>query len=259
MRDYRPIALIHSIGKLFSKVVAKRLAPKIQELVDSDQSAFIRGRSIHNIFRYVQTTTKRLHARRVPKLLLKIDIAKAFDSIAWTFLLRLLSHMGFPHNWIQWTTILLFSASMRIMMNGAPGQRICHARVLRKGNPLSLLLFILVMGVLSSLIHQADRWNLFDAMGIRDSPHKASLYADDLVIFVSPVQRDLDITRKIIEIFEKASGLACNLQKCQIVPIRCTEEDISRAINLFPASISAFPVKYLGVPLSVTKLPKSAI
>jgi hypothetical protein len=34
--------------------------------------------------------------RRVPSLLLKVDIARAFDSVARPFLLEILEHMGFP-------------------------------------------------------------------------------------------------------------------------------------------------------------------
>lgn len=46
LRDYRPISLVHSIGKLFSKCLALRLAPHMKELVKHNQSAFIRdGRS----------------------------------------------------------------------------------------------------------------------------------------------------------------------------------------------------------------------
>lgn len=44
-----------------------------------------------------------------------------------------------------------------------------------------------------------------------------------------------------------------------MVPIRCSEEDIRRAKNLFSAVIAEFPIKYLGVPLLVTKLSKTTI
>jgi exonuclease III len=52
-RDFRPISLIHSFAKLVTKMLANRLGPYLQELVASNQSAFVRGRSIHDNFMLV--------------------------------------------------------------------------------------------------------------------------------------------------------------------------------------------------------------
>jgi hypothetical protein len=40
--DYRPISLIHSIAKIFSKLLANRLAPLLDSLISKCQSAFIK-------------------------------------------------------------------------------------------------------------------------------------------------------------------------------------------------------------------------
>jgi hypothetical protein len=70
-------------------------------------------------YRYnVQWTTRRLHAKKKPSLLLKIDITRAFDSVAWPFLLELLQHMGFSNAVRDWISALLSSASTRILLNG---------------------------------------------------------------------------------------------------------------------------------------------
>jgi hypothetical protein len=46
LKDFRPISLIHIIGKLFSKVLTNILAPKLDTLVHQSQSVFIKGRYI---------------------------------------------------------------------------------------------------------------------------------------------------------------------------------------------------------------------
>ena len=48
--DYRPISLIHSVVKLFTKMLALRLAPAMKDIISKSQSAFIKGRSIHDNF-----------------------------------------------------------------------------------------------------------------------------------------------------------------------------------------------------------------
>jgi hypothetical protein len=68
VKDFRPISLIHVVGKLVSKVLATRLAPKLHNLVWANQSAFIKGRLIQDNFRMVQSTAELLHARRCPDL-----------------------------------------------------------------------------------------------------------------------------------------------------------------------------------------------
>jgi hypothetical protein len=82
IKDYNPISLIHSIGKLISNILANRLAPRLNEVVHQSQSVFIKGLYIQDNFKFVQASAKLLHVRRKPSLMIKLDIARAFDSIA---------------------------------------------------------------------------------------------------------------------------------------------------------------------------------
>jgi hypothetical protein len=81
LKNYRPISLIHLLGKLFSKVLATRLTPKLSSLVHPAQSAFIKGHCIQDNFKVVQATVTMLHSKRIPIVFLKVDISRAFDSV----------------------------------------------------------------------------------------------------------------------------------------------------------------------------------
>jgi hypothetical protein len=101
LKDCRPISLIHCLGRLVSKVLANRLASRLVELIHSGQSVFIKGHLIQGNFNLVQSSAKLFHAKKFPCLLLKIDIAQAFDSVASSFLLEVMKHMGFPYRWLN--------------------------------------------------------------------------------------------------------------------------------------------------------------
>jgi hypothetical protein len=125
-KDYRKISLVHSFAKLVTKMMANRLAPLLDSMVAPNQSAFIKDRCIHDNFMLVQQTIKVLHRRKIASLFLKLDISKAFDSVAWTFLMEILSHLGFGPSWCTLIANLLKSASTQIILNGEPGDYIYH-------------------------------------------------------------------------------------------------------------------------------------
>jgi hypothetical protein len=151
--DFRPISLIHSFAKLFTKVLACRIAPHMNSLVRTNQSAFITGRLIHENFKAVQLTAKLLRRKKIPSALYKIDIAKAFDSLDWTFLLEVLKHMGFSRRWLNWISLILSTASTKIILNGSPG------------DPLSPFLFVLAMEALNALIKKAEAKGMLEPLG----------------------------------------------------------------------------------------------
>jgi hypothetical protein len=62
----------------------------------------MKGRFIQENFKYVQASARLLYLRKRPSLLLKIDIARAFDFIAWSFLIEILQHLGFNRRWLDW-------------------------------------------------------------------------------------------------------------------------------------------------------------
>ena len=142
-------------------------------------------------------------------------------------------------------------------MNGRPGRRIAHARGLRQGDPLSPMLFVLVMEVLNSLIREADRRAALSPLPGRVRGLRALLYADDLVILIAPTGEDLRCLLEILELFAGALGLTSNPAKCIATPISCDEETLAAVQAAFPCSVVNFPCRYLGIPLSLKRLSRA--
>ena len=256
VKDFRPISLVHSFAKLITKLLANRLASHLDNMVSQNQSAFIKGRSILDNFMLVQQTAIMLHQKNCARILLKLDITKAFDSVSWPFLLEVMKHLGFGQIWCDIISTLLASASSQVLLNGAPGHKILHRKGLRQGDPLSPMLFILVMDVLCYLTKNAAAVGLLEPLSGNSDHSRISLYADDVVIFLHPVTSDVVTTMDILRIFGEASGLKTNMAKSSVFPIRCAAENLDIIHNLLPCTVASFPCKYLGVPLSLKRLGK---
>src|SRR5688572_1941737 len=97
----------------------------------------------------VNNTVMILQREGIPSLFLKLDIMKAFDSVSC--LLEIVQHLGFGQSWCNMDFNLLKTSSTQILVNGESGHSISNRRGLRQGDPLSPLLFFLVMDVLNSL------------------------------------------------------------------------------------------------------------
>lgn len=256
MGDYRPISLIHGVAKIITKGLALRLRPEMDSLVSSCQSAFIKTRTIHDNFMYVRGVSRKLHTTKSPALLVKLDIAKAFDSVRWDFLLELLRRLGFPDSTRSWIGRILTSSSSRILLNGIPGPPILHGRGLRQGDPLSPLLFDLAIDPLERLLHLATEANLLSPLPGRYTKLRISLYADDAIIFLRPVREDVQNLGLILHNFGQVAGLCTNVEKSSVAPIRCQDLDLDFILQDFHATRVDFPLQYLGLPLSLGRLRK---
>jgi hypothetical protein len=191
VKDFRPISLVHSFAKLITKLLSNRLAGKLNEMVSPNQSAFTKGRFTQDNFMLVQQTARFLHQRKQSHILFKLDISKAFDSVSWPFLLEVMQHLGFGQIWRDIISGLLGSASTKILVNGIPSDTILHQRGLWQGDPLSLMLFILAMDALGFVFAKAENDDLLQPLSTRMLHHRVSLYADDVVLFLSPVEGDI--------------------------------------------------------------------
>jgi hypothetical protein len=80
-----------------------------------------------------------------------------------------------------------------------------------------------------------------------------------VVTFLRPEAGDIAVTLGILNLFGEATGLKTNLQKSNVLPIRCGATELAAMQNLLPCALTDFPCKYLGLPLSLKQLTKEQI
>ena len=252
LRDYRPICLIHLVAKIFAKVLSLRLAPRLGDMVSRHQNAFILGRSLHDNFVLVKQSMKLLHQLGAPRVMLKLDLTRAFDSLSWPFLFEALGQYGFGPRFREWLAILLSSSSTRIMVNGEPGPPVWHRCGLRQGDPVSPQLFVLAVDILGRLIGRAHDAGILQRLHPRRDIPAISLYADDVMLFCHATQGDVEAVRAILAIFSEASGLRVNYAKSSANTFN-GDPEADATIDQVGCAKVELPITYLGIPLMLRR------
>jgi hypothetical protein len=140
---------------------------------------------------YVQGVIKEQHKRKISSMFIKLDIFKAFDTVNWSYMLSIMTHLGFGQKWRNWISSLWCTSSSSVLVNGAPGRRVLHYRVVRQGDPLSPMLFLLAMEPLHMLLKKAQDAGLLQKLSPLCDTFKVSLYADDAALFLNPDKKEM--------------------------------------------------------------------
>lgn len=85
-----------------------------------------------------------------------------------------LRRCGFGVRWRAWIRKCVSLASFSVMINGVPKGHFGCSRGLRQGDPLSPLLFILVVGVLGGLLGRATKVGIFEGFSLGNGEVKES-------------------------------------------------------------------------------------
>uniref|UniRef100_A0A2N9HQ79 Reverse transcriptase domain-containing protein n=1 Tax=Fagus sylvatica TaxID=28930 RepID=A0A2N9HQ79_FAGSY len=140
-----------------------------------------------------------------------------------------------------------------ILVNGTPSGFLDTSRGIRQGDPLSPLLFVVVMEAFSKLMQKAEEEKYirgFEIRGRNQEPMQIThlCYADDTILFCEPVLEQVGYVKCTLLCFEAASGLKVNLSKSEMVQIGQVS-NLTNLVALLECKISTVPMKYLGMPL----------
>lgn len=167
--DFRPINLCNVILKIITKTLANRIKSILPNIVKKYQSAFLPGRLITDnsllvfeIFHCIKNSRKKNNGY----VGIKLDIAKAYDSLEWDFIENTLKHMGFPNNIINVIMSCIRTVTFSIMINGEPIDPFHPKRGIRQGDLLSSYIFILCVEIMSGLIAKGQQEGIIHGINI---------------------------------------------------------------------------------------------
>lgn len=196
-------------------------------------------------------------AAHLPRCLLKVDLQKAFDSVQWSFLERLLKALRFPHIFVTWILACVASVSFRLQFNGHTHPPFPGRQGLRQGDPLSPILFVLTMEYFSRILKKLSGHPDFSF-----HPHCKALrlthlmFADDLIIFCKANEASLSLLQEALHTFHATTGLCANDTKSQLILGGVSEPLLSKCLDIMGMPLGQLPIRYLGVPITSGRLTK---
>jgi ribonuclease HI len=250
--QYRPIAMANFKFKVISKILADRLASILPSIISDEQKGFIHDRNIQDCICIASEAVNLLHNKSFGgNLALKIDIRKAFDTLDWGFLLKVLKAFGFNDIFCNWINVILHSAFLSVSINGRSQGYFKCSRGVRQGDPLSPLLFCLAEEVLSRSISKLVNQGVLNQIkGTRNCwVPSHSFYADDLLIFCKGNLSGLKALKNLFDQYALESGQVISPSKSTIYSGSITPGRLNLIVQLLNFKLGSIPFVYLGVPI----------
>ncbi|WVZ64778.1 hypothetical protein U9M48_014252 [Paspalum notatum var. saurae] len=257
IEQYRPAYLSNVSYKIFSEVLANRLRKVSDKIVDKIQNAFLPGRNILDGVVVVHEVLHELNKNGMPGVLLELDFDRPYAKVSLDFLQEVLILKGFTNKWIHWMKKLLQGGSVSVMVNGKPG---CYfqQRGLRQGDPLSPLLFNLVIDALSAVLHRGKEKGILEGLAAHLT-YKGVLNVhcgeDTILLLKDDIEMAVQV-KLFLTCYELMSGLKINYLNSKVTYIGEDKSKQEEYEQVFTCNSGSLPIKYLGVPISNLRLER---
>lgn len=240
--SYRPIALLGCDLKVFTKILANRLNRCIATIIHHDQTGFIPGRfSFFNVRRLMNVMYSK-YDNDSNIAVLALDAQKAFDQVEWRYILAVLGEFGLGDNFTSWVNVLYTSPMAAVITNCDKSSSFTLHRSCRQGCPLSPLIFALAIEPLAVSIRNHPS---IAPLMLGKVDHRVSLYADDVVLFLSRPEESLPPLLELITEFGELSGYTINWDKSEFMQLKGRLNPTF--VGDVPFHITTDKIKYLGV------------
>ncbi|XP_041011360.1 uncharacterized protein LOC121255147 [Juglans microcarpa x Juglans regia] len=204
-------------------------------------------------FETMHTMTNLLKGRE-GHMALKLGMSKAYDRLDWSFLVVVMTKLGFVKKWVDIIMRCVTLVSYSILINGIPQNPFLPSRGIRQRDHLSPYWFILCVEVLTKLIQKAESRGAITGFPIgRSGLHMSHLFfTDDCLLFCKANPLEWSRLLFSLETYEQGSGQRLNEDKTFIFFSKNVRNE-AKDLNIVVAGIKSSQSynKYLGLPAQI--------
>jgi hypothetical protein len=221
LKNYRPIALADTVGKIFCMILNERMRVNIErhKVMGEEQNGFRMNRRGEDNMYVVREVIERLKKDGKKGYFAFIDIEKAYDRVDRDVLYKVLDRCGFSEKIVNIVKSMYVETRAKYNLGEIETDWVRSVRGVRQGCVLSPLLFGLYTEELAVRVNQCGQ-----GIKIGNDRLNVLLYADDVVI-MSENRNRLQEVFDVVSEYGSDFRVNFSAEKSQVLVVNAGVED----------------------------------
>ena len=247
VKNLRPITLLNVDYKTIEKVIADKMLPALEHIINRDQRGFMKNRRISVNIRKMLDIMHHVEHEDLETVVLSLDFVKCFDKCSFSILHGSLEYFQFGKIIKEWTKILYHDFKVRIQNNGTFSDEIKIKKGVHQGGCCSSVYFLVIAEILAIALRNNEK---IEGITIAQIRNLLNQFADDMDIFSKCTKESITQIYKELDQFYYQSGFTVSYEKTTLYRIGSLRHSNAQLYNMTQYVWFSQDINVLGVTIA---------